>query len=226
MIEVMMLLIAIAALGVTITYGVSVSGGGISIQPLAVQRTGSGPIGLDQTLAAAQGGSLTTRTNDTSGTITMTSGDHTIATADVVDVYWDGGVRYNVVVGTVSTTAVPISGGSGDNLPTEATAVTVVRTVTANLTIDGDEAHLIAFLLETNDKSLRTAGHIQFRDSAAAEVAEIDLVANVQRIYDLDGGDANPFTGNIITALRISQGGTSESENYRLKITGVQDATP
>ena len=210
----------------TITYGVSVSGGGISIQPLAVQRTGSGTIGLDETLTAAQGGSLTTRTDATIGTITMTSGDHTIATAAVIDVYWTGGVRYNVVVGTVVTTAVPITGGSGDNLPTEATAVTVVVTATSNLTIDGDEAHLIAFLLETNDKALRTAGHIQFRDASAAEIAEIDLVANVQRIYDLDGGDTNPFTGNIITALRISQGGTDSTENYRLKITGVQDATP
>ena len=220
-----MVLFALGALGVTVTYSVGINGLGMAIQR-PIQRAGSGSIGLDETLSVAQAGSLTTRTNDTSGTITMSSGDHTIATGNTIDIYWDGGVRYGVTVGTVSTTSVPISSGSGDNLPDQDTDVTVVVPQTANVLIDGDEAHLIAIELSTNDRSLRTAGHVQFQDSADAEVAEIDLVANVPKVYDLDGGDTNPFTGNIIDKLLISQGGTAAGESYRIKIIGVQDATP
>lgn len=208
-----------------ITLTQSISGGGISIQTLPVVRENSGPIGLEDTLDAAKVGQLTTRTDDTTGTLTMSSG-HGITTAAVIDLYWTGGVRYGVVVGTVATNSVPISGGSGDNLPTNMTAVTAVVQKSINLAIDGDNADIIAIVLETVDKSLRTAGHVQLRDAANAEVAEIDLVANVPQVWDLAGGSANPFTGNPITNLKASQGNSTATETFTLKIVGVQDASP
>ncbi|MBK9128182.1 MAG: hypothetical protein IPM13_10320 [Phycisphaerales bacterium] len=69
-------------------------------------------------------GTLTTRTSDTAGTLTMESG-HGIATGNTIHVYWDGGKRIGVTVGTVSGTSVPISGGSGDNLPDASTPMYV-----------------------------------------------------------------------------------------------------
>ena len=210
----------------TVSHSQSISGAGISISTQPVLRTASGVIGLQEDLTVAQAGVLTTRTDNTIGTITMGSGAHTITTAAVIDLYWSGGVRYGVIVGTVATTSVPITGGAGDNLPTAETAVTVVVQKSVNIAIDGDEAKIIAIALETNTKSLRTACHIQLRDVGNAEIAEIDLITNVPQVWDLEGGSANPFTGNPITNAKVSQGNVTANEGYIIKIIGVQDASP
>lgn len=226
MLEISLAVGILCLLGVTVTYGLSLSGAGLSIQPQPITRSSSGPIGLEDTVPVAQAGSLTTRTDDNTGTITMGSGSHTITTSAVVDVYWSGGVRYGVTVGTVSGTSVPIDLGSGDNLPAQDTAVTVVVQKSINLAIDGDNVKIIGIELSTNDKSLRTAGHVQFVDAGAAEIHEVDLVTNVPQIWDIEGGANNPFTGNPITALKASQASTSSTETWTLKVVGVQDASP
>lgn len=208
----------------SITYASSISGGGVTIQSPAVVRTGSASIGLEESLPAAETGSLTTRTDDDTGTITMDSGGHGITTGATVDVYWDGGVQYACTVGTVSGTSVPIDTGSGDNLPPQDTDVTVVVVTEPNISIDGDNVEILAITFETADTSLRTAAHIQFLDSGDAEIAEIDLVANTPQVWDIAGGSANPFTGNAITKAICSNGNSSTAGT--LKIAGVADATP
>jgi hypothetical protein len=155
----------------------------------------------------------------------MTAG-HGITTAAVIDLYWAGGNRYGVVVGTVATNVVPISGGAGDNLPAETTAITAVVQGTANIYIDGDNTELLAIELRTNNRSLATAGHVAFYDADDALIAAVDLVANVPQVYDLASGIVNPFTGNPITYAKISQAGALTTENYQLQIIGVYDATP
>ena len=209
----------------TITHAQSISGGGVTIQPLAVTRTNSGTIALEDTLSAAKTGALTTRTDDNTGTLTMAA-SHGITTGQIIDIYWAGGVQRSVTVGTVSVNEVPIDGGIGDNLPADETAITAVVQKSINLAIDGDSADIIAVILETNDKSLRTAANVQFKDAAADVIAEIDLVTNVPRVWDIEGGSANPFTGDPITNLKASQGNSTSTETYTLKIVGVQDASP
>jgi len=211
-------------MSVNITYGVSVSGGGISMQS-AIVRTGSAPIGLSETLPAAKTGTLTTRTDNTDGELTM-SASHGITTGATIDLYWDGGSRYGVTVGTVATNAVPISGGAGDNLPIATTSITATLRTTANLYIDGDNVKLIAFELQTNDKSLRTAGRITFFDAEDDAIAQLDLVANTPQVFDFEGGATNILTGDPITYLAMSTAGSSATENYSLKISGVYDASP
>ena len=210
----------------TITYAVSISGGSVAIQPLPVTRSNTGPIAMEDPLNTAKTGSLTTRTSNTVGTLTMDAG-HGLTTGQIVDIYWPTGfVQYGVTLGTVATNSVPISGGSGDVLPAASTAVTVCVQTTENLLIDGDLAMIIAVMMETVDKSLRTGAHVHFRDAANATIAEIDLVANVPQVWDITGGSANPFTGNIITNLKSSQANSTTTETYTLKIVGVQDASP
>jgi len=77
--------------------------------------------------AVTADGTLTTRSDDDTGVLTMDDGMHGIATGDVVDVQWADGSRLAITVGTVAGTTVPIDGGRGDVLPAESTAVTVVR---------------------------------------------------------------------------------------------------
>ena len=209
----------------TITHAQSISGGGVTIQPLAVTRTNSGTIALEDTLTAAKEGDLTTRSDDNTGTLPMAA-SHGITTGQIIDIYWAGGVQRSVTVGTVSVNEVPIDGGIGDNLPADETAITAVVQKSINLAIDGDSADIIAVILETNDKSLRTAANVQFKDAAADVIAEIDLVTNVPQVWDIEGGSANPFTGDPITNLKASQGNSTSTETYTLKIVGVQDASP
>lgn len=211
---------------VSLTYAVSVSGSGLSMQS-AIVRSASASVGLVESLPAAKTGTLSTRTDNTDGELTMAA-SHGITTAAVINLHWDvggvKGVRYGVVVGTVATNAVPISGGAGDNLPIATSAITATLRTTANVLIDGDNTKLIAVELKTTDTSLRTAGHVSFRDATADLIAELDLVTNVPRVYDLEGGDANPFTGDVITSIQVSNANSSVAAN--LQIQSVYDASP
>jgi hypothetical protein len=209
----------------TITHAQSISGGGVTIQTMPVTRTNSGSIALEDTLNAAKSGTLSTRTDDNTGTLTM-AGGHGLTDGQIIDVYWSGGVQRNVVVGTVATNSVPIDSGVGDNLPTATTAITAVVQKSINLAIDGDETDILAVVLETVDKTIRTAANVQFRDAAADIIAEIDLVANVPQVWDIAGGSANPFAGDPITNLKATQANVTTTETYTLKIVGVQDASP
>lgn len=208
----------------TVTHAQSISGGGVTIQTMPVTRTNSGSIALEDTLSAAKSGTLTTRTDNNTGTLTMAA-SHGITTGQIIDIYWSGGVQRTVTVGTVATNEVPIDGGIGDNLPADETAITAVVQKAINLAIDGDNADIIAVVLETVDKTLRTAANVQFLDAAADVIAEIDLVTNVPQVWDIEGGSANPFTGDPITNLKASQANTT-AETYTLKIVGIQDASP
>ena len=205
-----------------LNYGVSISGGGMAIQSI-VRRSGSGSIALTESLAAAKTGTLTTRTDNTDGELTMAA-SHGITTGQRLNIFWTGGARFNVLVGTVATNVVPISGGSGDNLPSATTAITAQVPTTANVLIDGDNVKLIAIELKTADTTLTTAGHVTFRDAANDQIAELDLVANTPRIYDIEGGDANPFTGDPITYIQAANGNSSTAAT--LTIIGVYDASP
>lgn len=209
----------------TITHAQSISGGGVTIQTMPVTRTNSGSIALEDTLSAAKSGALTTRSDDNTGTLTMADG-HGFTDGQIIDVYWSGGVQRNVVIGTVATNSVPIDSGVGDNLPADETAITAVVQKSINLAIDGDETDILAVVLETVDKTIRTAANVQFRDAAADIIAEIDLVANVPQVWDIAGGSANPFAGDPITNLKATQANVTTTETYTLKIVGVQDASP
>jgi hypothetical protein len=76
-------------------------------------------------IAAAKVGTLSTRTDNNTGILTMTTG-HGFTDGQRLDVYWSGGCRRGMVIGTVSTNSVPIDLGAGDNLPIATTAVTAI----------------------------------------------------------------------------------------------------
>ena len=208
----------------TVTHGMSVSGGGITLQAI-VTRTNSGNIGLEDTLTAAKAGTLTTRTDDNTGTLTMATG-HGITTGQIVDIYWSAGVQRTVTVGTVSVDSVPFDLGIGDVLPIATTAVTVCVHKSMSLAIDGDNADILAVAVSTVDTTLRTAANVQFLDVSSAVIAEVDFITNVPQVWDIEGGSANPFTGNPITNLKATQASVSTTETWTLKVVGVQDASP
>jgi hypothetical protein len=203
-------------------YGVSLSAGGVSIQK-SVVRSGDGSIGIEATLPAAKAGTLTTRTDDNTGEATL-GASHGITDGMIVDVYWSGGVRYGMTVGTVASLVVPIDGGAGDNLPAEDAVITLVQQVSINVSIDGDNLEILGIVAEYTDPNSTAQAHVLFEDAGGDDIAELDLTANSPLIYDIAAGVSNPFTGDPITVAKASNGSSSAAAT--LKITGVVDATP
>ena len=208
----------------TTTYSISVQGGGISVQQ-SVTRSGDLTVAAQVTLPAGKAGTLSTRTDDNTGQLTVASG-HGITASDTVDVYWSGGRRYGVDVTATASTTIDIDLGSGDNLPTQGTAVVVCKQVVANVMIDGDNAKLVVVNVAVPGTSTAKS-RVTFFDAVSgggsAVGSGLDLAANEPSVTDVTGGDANGYTGSVILSLVASNGGTAEGT---LQVLAEVDATP
>lgn len=207
----------------TLNYSASLTGAGSSIAK-SIPRTSDGADAREVTLPVGKAGTLTTRTDNDTGTVTMSSGGHGITTGMKVDVYWSGGVRYGVTVGSVSGTSVPIDLGAGTNLPSTSTAVVVTPQVTINATVDGDALTALGVCAEYASPTSTAKAHVDFQDNGPASVVQLDLTANVPRIYDITGGATNIFTGNVIYTVLASNGSSAEAAT--LKLIWGSDTTP
>ena len=200
----------------SLAYGVSLG----SINQ-SVVRSGDSKIELEISLPAGTAGTLTTRTDDNTGIVTVAS--HSITISDTVDVYWSTGRRYGVDVTAQDATTISIDLGAGDNLPTTSTAVVIVKQVPFNLAIDGDNAKIVGV-------SYEVAGgggygcRVTLFDSADDTITGLDLDANVPNVVDIEGGQTNPYTGDQITDGVASNG--SSSTAAVLKVQAIVDATP
>jgi hypothetical protein len=204
----------------TASYGTSLSVGGVAIQK-TVNRVGDHPNSYEVPLPAGKAGSLTTRTDDNTGVVTLPAG-HSLGNG-VYDVYWSGGMRYGMT-GTISGNELTLDGGDGDALPAEDSAVVVTEQVPINTNIDGDNIQIIGISLEFPDQASADVGHVDMQDAGATTIEEIDLKANQPVVYDIAGGAANVFTGNPITATKASNGSTTSEAT--LKIVSLEDSTP
>ena len=147
-------------------------------------------------LAAAKAGTLTTRTSNTQGTLTLGSG-HGVTDSARLDVYWtndDGtqGRRYGMVVGTVSGTSVPLtSSGGGDNLPAAATAVTVMVPQLETFVVTAADLKALCVGCAAGATAV-------FRESDTTLVlaAEADG-ATGSYVWDSSSGMTNPFGDNV-----------------------------
>ena len=83
-----------------------------------------------------------TKTDANTGTATLASG-HGILQDDKVDVFWDGGVRYNMDAITVAGNDVTVDGGAGDDLPASDTTMVLCKITELDTDFDGDLASLI-----------------------------------------------------------------------------------
>lgn len=208
-----------------LTYSLAVTGlgGNISRQ---LTRERDGGLAYDITVPKGYAGTLSTRTDNETGTLTLSSG-HAITTGMVIDLYWSGGKRTGITVGTVSGTSVPIGAddsGAGDNLPAQDTAIVASQRIPFNIAIDGDELSLLGVQMNYTNTTETAESRAIFVDSADDVIATLNLTANEVQLYDVTAGDDNPFTGDPITDAFVSN--ASSSYDATLKILGLQDATP
>lgn len=195
----------------TISVGAYVLGTQVSV---AFSRTDDGAGQWSQSPAAAAPGDLTTRTDDNTGVVTLDAG-HSIVTGKV-DVFWDGGRRYNVDA-TVVVNACSIDGGAGDVLPADETPVSVCQQVIVNAAFDPDD---VSVLLVTATKR----ASIVLVDSGGAALLALDLEAGECCLWWEDSGLTRPFTGNAVAAIWITNGDDDEANTITVSV--LYDATP
>jgi len=165
-----------------------------------ITRTAPGEIAQVKLLPAAKTGSLTTRTDDDEGSLTLEAG-HGITTGATFDLYWSGGRRYNVAAGTVAGNVVPFSGGAGDNLPDQSTTVTATLQTTIDVDFVGNLATMIAANCDNR-------AHLGFYSDSSL-ILSVDVAAGEAWFWFSDGVSANPFAGQTVTSMKASQAGTT-----------------
>jgi hypothetical protein len=163
-------------------------------------------------LAVAKSGTLSTRTDDNTGTLTLESG-HGVQTGDRLDIYWeddDGNMerRYGVTVGTVSGTSVPFDLGAGDNLPAAATEVTAMVPDEEVFVVTGDNAVSVA-------AACANGGTVVFATAANATVLAVELTPTNASYVWTTGAGTNPLAGGSVTKVFVSQpSALAEGEIY------------
>jgi len=160
-------------------------------------------------MPAAKAGELTTRTDADTGVVTLSEG-HGITTGMFCDVFWDGGLRYNMEA-AVSDEEVTLDGGGGDNLPDEDTEVTVCEHSVKDIGFDPDTMTL---LFVKADK--RAA--VVFVDEDDNVLLALDLVPNstAERpgmLWHNVSGLDQPMTGARCAAVWISNGDAEYTNN-------------
>lgn len=167
--------------------------------------TSDGAVIVDPTLAAAISGSLTTRTDNDTGTLTLASG-HPVTTGQRLDVYWSGGKRYGMTVGTVSGTSVPIDGGAGDNLPALNTAVTVMVPQLETFVVAA--ADLQSLLVGCDSPAM-----VVIRKTGPATIVAIYVTGSTGAYqWDSGSGVTNPFGSDNALDVYVSHGGTASKQ--------------
>jgi hypothetical protein len=160
---------------------------------------------VNVTLDAATEGTLSTRTNDTSGVITVTS--HSFSAADIIDIFWTGGKQIECTVDSTTATTITFSGGNGDNLPIATTEVTVFEPIEVTQVVTKTKQQ--AMLMSAD-------GRIVVRTNS------VTVPANTWEFEENDGFSwresgvfANPFSADV-TAFWLSNGRAEETTfNFR-----------
>lgn len=135
---------------------------------------------------------------------------------DTIDIYWDGGRRYDVDVDNVVGDDVTFSGGAGDILPAESTALTAAEQVSIETDFDG--ARLVAIGALANVR-----GHLSFREGSATELS-VDLTAKEAWFWVDQSTAANPLASTVVDTVKASQAGSTAAAT--LDIGVLYDSTP
>lgn len=175
--------------------------------PANLSVSTDGILEKEVSVAAAKTGTLTTRTDANTGELTMAAG-HGITTGDRLDLYWTGGSRRGITVGTVASNAVPIDLGSGDDLPSTSTAITAMVPHFEDFVVTGDNVKSMVLYSSI-------AGQIVLVDSYDAEVLAVSTGAasGWEQCYGwiYGNGVSNPLAGEYPAGVYFSHGDSANA---------------
>ncbi len=170
--------------------------------------------------AVAWAGTLTTRTDANTGTITMTSGSHLVTTGAIIDIYFthtDGTTlkcQRTVTAGTVSGTSVPFDLGVGDDLPLVNTAVIVGIVEQYSFSFTGDNMKSLAIGCEGRATVVLVSGTV------TEQLAKVFTSAGAYGWTTTDS-EANPIAGDTITFVKMSQASTTAAVAVRVAVQKI-----
>lgn len=168
-------------------------------------------------LAAGKAGTLTTRTDNDTGVITTTA-VHGLTENDRVDIYWEGGARYGMLVSNVGSTTVVTVGtdaedvGAGDNLPTEGASVVICKCTEITMAFAGDDVNIMAASF-----SKRGILVIAGNDNAADAIYDLNGPAEMV-LYQGAAGETNPIAGDAIAKLFVSNGDPTNVNTFKFGV--------
>lgn len=162
---------------------------------------------------AAKAGTLTARTDNDTGTATM-SGGHGLTTGRM-DVYWtEGGAqkcRYGMT-GTVTVNAVALDGGAGDPLPVTTTALMVAAPVLYDFAVKAAKVQALGLTCAAPAAAVA-------RDAEAASVAALRSNGDGAAFaWSAGDGVDNPLSDDAADAYLSHAGATPQTVYLRALI--------
>lgn len=187
---------------------------GITVQPTIVRSATAGLPPQTLAMAAGLAATLSTRTSDTAGTLTMASAEHGLTDADIISIFWTDAngapqFAYGATVGVVDGTSVPFTGAAGTVLPEEASAVVADEEEEFDVDFDGDKVELLVAA------GNRVCG-VQFVDSGDAVLDAEVRAADEPYQYFKNLDASNPLTGNPVDAIRLANGDSSNALTWKM----------
>lgn len=172
-----------------------------------ITKTAESKLSSSAVLPAAKTGTLSTRTDNNTGILTMAAG-HGITTGQRLDLYWAGGSRRGMVVGTVATNSVPIDLGAGDNLPVLTTAITAqVPTAFAFDLVGNNMVGLACGVIAGSGGPMQ----FTFEDIVPAEVFNVTVQTTSFYDWNVDEGVTNPMAGDTPVVVYASNGDSANT---------------
>lgn len=141
------------------------------------------------------------------------------------DVYWAEGAalkrRYGVD-GVITTNALALDGGAGDDFPASATVgVVVTKQIRFNVGVRGNDLVAFGMNLALAGSSVSGRGSVSFYDAADALLVQVNLPMPP---VDVQGGSTNILSGMTVAYAMASN--ASPSAVGTLKVLIGQDSTP
>lgn len=165
--------------------------------------------GGETDIAAGLAGTLSTRTSDVAGVLTVAS-DHGIEAADVIGIASEGAFAYDATVDSITATTITFSAASGDVLPIATTAIIVSKVVEVDIAFSGDA--LVAMAMESTQRTLAT-----LESSGSIDLAK-ELEANgLPYHWNSENGYTNPIAGDDIIKSNVYNGSISAA-TYNLVV--------
>ncbi len=170
----------------------------------------NGKVEADYTLAAAKTGIIDNWVDSDTAEV-IGQANHGIQTGDVVDVYWSGGYRYGLTVGTVVGTTIPVDGGTGIALPADDTAVTIMKQQVEDFVITG--SNLQALIIYAAAKAI-----VKIKDTNSDEYVMIfpDSDLYVWTVDQIAAVFPNPITGDSILTVALTHGSSAGQKNVQI----------
>lgn len=187
----------------------TVSIAGINFAESTIISTGEVFNTDDIAVLPAQPGTLTTRSDANTGTLTMTNSSHGIITGQRVDLYFSNGLcQRNVTVGTVSGVSVPIDLGIGDNLPIATTAVKVGIAVKRAFPVVGNNVLIMAFQSPVE-------ANFTIVDGSEVEQTHFYNAGGKVNSWHSTDGTTNPLAGVTSVSIWVSHSDTTASHDLQ-----------